>query len=220
MKVREITDSELTVYASGMSLIPYFHAKALAQSELDKRNGGGDKQDDALSLLDYAWTIFCNAGGGDWDKESEDWVEAVRNFELQWRKLRFPEAAKSPLSVAGEGEAKDKPEQVVKQTCSNCGNAEPRGTCHKCILSVDGKTCTVDMWTPKPTPPAKPDALDHVIATEEYLNDDGKPEPVEPWVKIKHDSDILTYGDAIAQLQRKHDALEAVVNELRKERAG
>jgi hypothetical protein len=31
-------------------------------------------------LLDYAWTIICNAGGGNWDEETSDWQIAASKF--------------------------------------------------------------------------------------------------------------------------------------------
>ena len=34
--------------------------------------------------LDYAWTIICNAGGGDWDLESEDWRKAAAKLRTDY----------------------------------------------------------------------------------------------------------------------------------------
>jgi len=36
---------------------------------------------EAEDLLEYAWGIIANAGGGDWTKESKDWQEAA----ARWR---------------------------------------------------------------------------------------------------------------------------------------
>jgi hypothetical protein len=36
-------------------------------------------------LLELAWAIIANAGGGDWDKESEEW----RNAAAKWRDRYF-----------------------------------------------------------------------------------------------------------------------------------
>ena len=47
--------------------------------------------------LDYAWTIICNASGGDWEKESKDWQVAAARFRLGYygcldaRKLHPPQ---------------------------------------------------------------------------------------------------------------------------------
>ena len=35
-------------------------------------------------LLEYAWTIICNAGGGDWTKESIEWQGAAARFREQY----------------------------------------------------------------------------------------------------------------------------------------
>jgi len=32
-------------------------------------------------LIDWAWSIIANAGGGDWERESADWQEAA----AKWR---------------------------------------------------------------------------------------------------------------------------------------
>lgn len=38
-------------------------------------------------LLHYAWTIICNAGGGDWKKESKEWQEAAARFRTQYHAM-------------------------------------------------------------------------------------------------------------------------------------
>ena len=35
-------------------------------------------------LLEYAWTIIANAGGGDWGKETKDWQDAAAKFRNQY----------------------------------------------------------------------------------------------------------------------------------------
>lgn len=42
-------------------------------------------EDPVLDLLDYAWTILANAGGGDWNKETPEWQIAIK----QWRSRYF-----------------------------------------------------------------------------------------------------------------------------------
>lgn len=40
----------------------------------------GNDYERAMDLCNYAWTIICNAGGGNWELESEDWREAAARF--------------------------------------------------------------------------------------------------------------------------------------------
>jgi hypothetical protein len=87
-----------------------------------------------------------------------------------------------------------KPASEAK-SCKNCGNGPKHSK--KC----EAKECTpvndrtnrfsFANWTPKPTSPAKP-------------------EPVEPWEDPQDDGNHAS----IRQLQRKHDALEAMVREM------
>jgi len=46
------------------------------------RNCSCDCHDDSdqTELVDWAWTIICNAGGGDWTKETPDWQDAAARF--------------------------------------------------------------------------------------------------------------------------------------------
>ena len=104
-RLNEVIHRDVDGYGKHITWLSGDEQMALCRAELSRRAAKVEKvepvNEEALSLLDYAWTIFCNAGGGDWDKESVDWVKAVQNFEIQWRKLRFPEAAKpKPASVA------------------------------------------------------------------------------------------------------------------------
>ncbi len=36
-------------------------------------------------LLEFAWGIIANAGGGDWEKESKEWRDAA----IRWRDAYF-----------------------------------------------------------------------------------------------------------------------------------
>lgn len=35
-------------------------------------------------LLEEMWNIICNAGGGDWKKESEEWQEATMRIREKY----------------------------------------------------------------------------------------------------------------------------------------
>ena len=39
-----------------------------------------DAVDPVLDLLHWGWTIICNAGEGDWSRESDDWQKAAARF--------------------------------------------------------------------------------------------------------------------------------------------
>lgn len=39
------------------------------------------KENEELDLLELAWGLIANKGGGDWDRESEEWREAA----TRWR---------------------------------------------------------------------------------------------------------------------------------------
>jgi hypothetical protein len=39
------------------------------------------REDKRTDLLEWAWTIIANAGGGDWKRESKHWQDAA----AKWR---------------------------------------------------------------------------------------------------------------------------------------
>lgn len=40
-----------------------------------------------MDLLETAWGVIANAGGGDWTKESRDWQEAAAKWRDRWHDL-------------------------------------------------------------------------------------------------------------------------------------
>jgi len=63
------------------------------------------------NLLETAWNIIANAGGGDWDKETEEWQKAVyrwREDYFNWRKYGQDKTEIADLS-------KDEPERDLDQ---------------------------------------------------------------------------------------------------------
>ena len=46
----------------------------------DNPHATGSRAEDAEGLLNWAWTIICNAGEGDWERESGEWQLVARNF--------------------------------------------------------------------------------------------------------------------------------------------
>lgn len=44
------------------------------------------EDDDTAGLLDEAWGIIANAGGGDWTKESEEWQRAAERWRARYFK--------------------------------------------------------------------------------------------------------------------------------------
>lgn len=47
-------------------------------------------------LIELAWGIIANAGGGDWTKESQEWQEAAKKWRDDYHEYLSskPEAAK------------------------------------------------------------------------------------------------------------------------------
>lgn len=43
--------------------------------------------DTQLDMIEQAWGIIANVGGGDWDKETADWQEAAKRFRERWHNL-------------------------------------------------------------------------------------------------------------------------------------
>jgi hypothetical protein len=43
-----------------------------------------DEESPMDDLLEYAWTIIANAGGGDWTRETPEWQEAAAKFREQY----------------------------------------------------------------------------------------------------------------------------------------
>lgn len=53
--------------------------------------GGGD-------LLELAWGVIANAGGGDWTTQTEEWQEAAARWRDRYHAaLEHPESATSPV---------------------------------------------------------------------------------------------------------------------------
>lgn len=43
---------------------------------------------DAEGLVSWAWSVIANAGGGDWDNETQEWRLAARRWEKAWNAYR------------------------------------------------------------------------------------------------------------------------------------
>lgn len=60
----------------------------LAAREIERlraeRDAARDRVAQSDDLLNYAWTIICNAGEGDWTRESADWRRAAAKFREQY----------------------------------------------------------------------------------------------------------------------------------------
>lgn len=52
-------------------------------------------------LLEFAWTIICNAGFGDWEKESADWQVAAHRFRERYHAWLDESGAGTPEKEAG-----------------------------------------------------------------------------------------------------------------------
>jgi hypothetical protein len=54
--------------------------------KIDLRDlSGGEQPQEGTDLLELAWGIIANAGGGDWEKESKEWQDAA----VRWRDTYF-----------------------------------------------------------------------------------------------------------------------------------
>lgn len=60
---------------------------------------------DSVDLIEYAWAIIANGGGGDWTKESTDWQGAAARWRDQFHAWldRFREQVKD---IKGEPDGK------------------------------------------------------------------------------------------------------------------
>ncbi len=52
-----------------------YEAKALAEAQADK-----ERLKLAIDFAEWGWTIIASAGGGDWTKETPDWVIAAEKY--------------------------------------------------------------------------------------------------------------------------------------------
>lgn len=43
--------------------------------------------DTQLDMLEQAWGIIANAGGGNWELEAPDWQKAATRFRERWHNL-------------------------------------------------------------------------------------------------------------------------------------
>jgi hypothetical protein len=56
-------------------------------------------ENELWDMLEAAWGIIANAGGGDWKKETGVWQEAAARWREHWHKLLESRAPKSGLIV-------------------------------------------------------------------------------------------------------------------------
>jgi len=61
----------------------------------------GEVERAAGELAEFGWLMICNAGGGDWTRESKDWQEAAARYRTQYHAY-LARSAKS--AAAGKGE--------------------------------------------------------------------------------------------------------------------
>jgi hypothetical protein len=53
--------------------------------------------DDQEELLEAAWGLIANAGGGDWSQETEEWQDAAKRWRDQYHQAEIPVAVESEL---------------------------------------------------------------------------------------------------------------------------
>ncbi len=255
MNVSEITNERLRILSLGREQANCEETVCFAQAELAKRNGDGDMRDFEVKHLklksEYPAYRKIEATNGWWIVEIGEphtiagavIFEAVRSpFQgsfNDWNEITAAEyeAAKSPLSVAVAGEAKEKPEQVFHEmicdrmncpdtncTHYSCHNETP--SCFRIQRGVCGGRCVAYAATPTPlTKPLPVTEAEHLSAAKlecdvliEKIMDAVPPakqvEPAEPW------NTSVSHFMQLEEIRRKHDALEAEVREIRKERVG
>jgi hypothetical protein len=61
----------------------------------------GDETMTQQDLIDYAWSIIANAGGGDWSKETEEWRGAAEKWRDQYFELLQSQDASVERTVNG-----------------------------------------------------------------------------------------------------------------------
>jgi hypothetical protein len=68
------------------------HLAAVFAKKLDEQH------EKLVGLIEYGWTIICNASGGDWDKQSSLWVDAARKYEIEY----YAQIRKSKKKISAE----------------------------------------------------------------------------------------------------------------------
>lgn len=89
-------------------------------------------------LIERAWAIIANAGGGDWAKESADWQQAAaawREEYHQWidRRQSITALFRTPTAeevVTLTAAIENSPPGPVVVLCSECGLEPPRHRMH------------------------------------------------------------------------------------------
>jgi hypothetical protein len=66
---------------------PSKKSQGLSASE-STRPAGRISNTSSSGLLEWAWTIITNAGGGDWTKETQDWQDAAAKWREAFFKIR------------------------------------------------------------------------------------------------------------------------------------
>jgi hypothetical protein len=69
--------------------------------------GGVLAESSRIDLLETAWAIIANAGGGDWEKESKEWQDAA----VKWRDTYFGSLSKVSKASSEQPNAHTPPSQ-------------------------------------------------------------------------------------------------------------
>ena len=98
-----------------------------------------------LDTLEFAWTIVCNAGGGDWARESKDWQDAADRLRTQYFALLKISLPTEPKFV--EDETYDRPWAYCPAEHTHCSPCPP-DTSKSVTGRCDGAGFIVDSTVP------------------------------------------------------------------------
>ena len=89
-KLSQKTFKELGISKIALQLAAQAWAQEETENaEVDVALGVGVARviDPLLDQLELAWGLIANAGGGDWNKESEKWTEAANKWRDEWHNI-------------------------------------------------------------------------------------------------------------------------------------
>lgn len=71
-------------------------------------------------LLEIAWGVIANAGGGDWTRETKEWQDAAARWRddyhaTVWTRHKSPNDPSSPMAADSCGGAQPKESKCTKQ---------------------------------------------------------------------------------------------------------
>lgn len=138
---------------------------------------------DPMDALEFAWSIICNASGGDWTKESAEWQGAAARLRTQYHAILDARQMDAPMSPP-------KKRVDICMGCDGTGWCEgsPAFTCNDCGGSGTAPADPPASCVEERLPNAAQSVLNQMIATSDYADPPAPSERPDP--DLCYDADM------------------------------